>query len=147
MVRWWLRAKGRYHISTEMQLAIHQTASAPNGRPKRDRWRLADVPQSQSRRIENRGRAWLVFGFIFCPCHLQITIAVLGGVVGGGVLGAAVRDTWTVGTVTVLLYGLTLWRGFAHLRRAKEALPPGQRLVCGPSGPCGAEPPALPFQG
>jgi MerE protein len=141
------RAKELYHMFIEMQLARPQTASAPDGRPKRDRWRLTDVPQPQSRRLENRGRAWLIFGFIFCPCHLPITMAVLGGVVGSGVLGAAVRDAWTVGIVMVVLYGLTLWRGFAHLRRAKEALPPGKQLVCGPSGACEIESPARPFEG
>ena len=129
-----------------MPFATRQAVSVPDARPERDRWRLADVSQPESRRLENRGRAWLVFGFIFCPCHLPITMAVLGGVVGGGVLGAAVRDAWTIGIVMVVLYGLTVWRGFAHLRRAKAALAPGQRLVCGSDGTCEIEPPAPPFE-
>src|SRR6185503_17265223 len=98
-------------MSIEMQLAIGRTASSPDGRRKRDKWRLAGVSQLDCRRLENRGRAWLIFGFIFCPCHLPITMAVLGGVVGGGVLGAAVRDASTIGIIMAFLYGLTVWRG------------------------------------
>ena len=126
-------------MSTEMQLATPQTTFAPDARPERDGWRFADVPQPESRRLENRGRAWLVFGFIFCPCHLPIAMAALGGVVGGGMLGAAVHDAWTVGILMLVLYGLTLWRGFAYLRRARAALAPGRRLVCGPDRSCTVE--------
>lgn len=97
---------------------------------------MADTDEPEARRLENRGRAWLIFGFIFCPCHLPMTMAVLGGFVGGGVLGAAVRDAWTIGVFMAVLYGLTVWRGFVHLRRAKARLAPGEKLSCGIDGPC-----------
>lgn len=70
-------------------------------------------------------------------------MAALGAVLGGGVVGAVVRDAWAIGIAMAVLYGLTLWRGFAYLRRAKAALAPGQRLACGPTGSCEIEPPDL----
>lgn len=32
--------------------------------------------------LERRGRWWLVASFLACPCHLPITLAVLGTVLG-----------------------------------------------------------------
>ncbi len=97
---------------------------------------MAPSDAGDARAAENRGRVWLVLGFVLCPCHLPLTMGVLGTVVGGGVLGAAVRDAWMLGTLMAVLYGLTVWRGFVHLRRAKAALAPGETLACGPTGAC-----------
>ncbi len=103
-------------------------------------WRMAESGSGEARRLENRGRAWIVLGFILCPCHLPVSMALLGGVVGGGVLGAAVRDAWILGVVMGTLYLFAVWRAFHHLRRAKAALAPGERLECSPSGECAVEP-------
>lgn len=102
----------------------------------------AQVPDARA--AENRGRLWLVLGFVLCPCHLPLTMAVLGTFVGGGVLGAAVRDAWMLGTAMAVLYGLTVWRGFVHLRRAKAALGPGESLTCSPAGECTVVPAEAP---
>jgi hypothetical protein len=110
------------------------TSQSASPRPRGDSWRLADVSQPQARRHENRGRAWLVFGFIFCPCHLPLTMALLGALVGGGALGAAARDAWAVGVAMTAVYAFTVWRGFVHLRRAKSALAPGESLACSING-------------
>jgi hypothetical protein len=68
-------------------------------------------------RLERRGRSWLLWSFLFCPCHLPLTLGILAAVLGGTALGAFVRDnalvaggvltaTWVAGTA----YGLRLIR-------------------------------------
>ena len=43
-------------------------------------------------RLENRGMLWVIGAFVFCPCHLPITLGVLalflGGTAAGALLGA-----------------------------------------------------------
>ena len=71
---------------------------------------------------DRRGIAWVIGSFALCPCHLPITLAVLGAVLGGTALGVLVRGhlyiagaiisvTWLVGTV----------HGFSLMRRARMA--------------------------
>ena len=75
---------------------------------------------------ERRGRRWLLWSFLACPCHLPLTLALLGTVLGGTALGAALRDhpvaaglviaaTWVAGTA----------RGLLLVRRAERG-----ELVC-----------------
>jgi MerE protein len=57
----------------------------------------------------NRGLAWVMGSFVFCPCHLPLTLglaaAVLAGTAAGAMLrqhpvmaGVAVTLVWAVGT-------------------------------------------------
>ena len=42
-------------------------------------------------RQEGRGMAWMIGAFIFCPCHLPITLSILALLFGGtGAVGGAV---------------------------------------------------------
>ena len=43
------------------------------------------------RQLENRGMAWMIGAFVFCPCHLPITLAALALLLGGTAAGAALR--------------------------------------------------------
>lgn len=72
--------------------------------------------------LERRGRWWLIWSFLLCPCHLPLSLAVLGTVLAGTGLGAVLRDhavaagvvitaAWLVGTG----YGLRL------IRQAQQA--------------------------
>ena len=73
-----------------------------------------------ARAQERRGRRWLVASYVLCPCHLPVTLALLGVVVGGTSLGAAVTgNALAVGAVLTLLYGAALVKGFGLIRRAK----------------------------
>lgn len=76
--------------------------------------------------VERRGRRWLLWSFLACPCHLPLTLALLGTVLGGTALGAALREhplaaglvigaTWAAGTA----------RGLLLVRRAERG-----ELVC-----------------
>jgi mercuric ion transport protein len=71
--------------------------------------------------LESRGRLWLLGSFVFCPCHLPLTIAVLAAVLGGTGLASMVRDNAVVvGVIVTLLWlGGTAY-GFRLLRRARS---------------------------
>lgn len=61
----------------------------------------------QARQHEKRGRKWLVLSYFLCPCHLPITLALVGAAFGGTVFGAAVTgNALRVGIVMSAGYGL-----------------------------------------
>ena len=72
--------------------------------------------------LEKRGRAWLLWSFLLCPCHLPWTLAALAAVLGGTSLGVVVRDhAWIAGTlISVAWVGGTAY-GFRLIRRAERA--------------------------
>ena len=43
------------------------------------------------RHLENRGMAWMIGAFVFCPCHLPITLSALALLLGGTAAGALLR--------------------------------------------------------
>jgi hypothetical protein len=90
-------------------------------------WRLTPKADKEARRSENRGRLWLVLSYVLCPCHLPLTMGLIVAMAGGTAVGAALSASmWRLGVVMTVLYGLSLWRGFHHLRRAKVAIEPGE---------------------
>jgi hypothetical protein len=88
-----------------------------------------EVAISPARVNEKRGRRWLIWSFVFCPCHLPITMAALAAIFGGSAFGALIsRNTLAVGLIFGLLYAVGVGIGFLHLRRAaagKECSPDG----------------------
>ena len=69
--------------------------------------------------LERRGRRWLIWSFIFCPCHLPISMAVLAAIFGGSAFGALIgRNTLGVGIVLGTIYAIGVGIGFRHLRAA-----------------------------
>lgn len=104
-----------------METNEHPAETAPTSRG----WRLAPKSNREARSAENRGRLWLVLSYVLCPCHLPVTMALLVTLAGGTAVGAAMTESmWRLGAVMAGLYGLALWRGFHHLRRAKAAVQP-----------------------
>ena len=72
--------------------------------------------------LENRGMMWMIGAFVFCPCHLPITLSVLALLLGGTVAGAALRaHPYIAGIIVTLLWAAGTWRGFALVKRAKTA--------------------------
>ena len=61
------------------------TVAAANGR----RCRVA----SASARLEGRGVLQLIGAFLFCPCHLPLTLALAGMLLAGGGRRAAARPS------------------------------------------------------
>ena len=63
------------------------------------------------------GLAWIIGAFVFCPCHLPLTLAAIGIVLGGTAIGAAIREyQWVALGVTTAAWAIGTWRGF-HLVR------------------------------
>ena len=72
--------------------------------------------------LENRGMMWMIGAFVFCPCHLPITLSALALLLGGTVAGAALRaHPYIAGVIVTLLWAAGTWRGFALVNRAKTA--------------------------
>ncbi len=70
---------------------------------------------------ERRGRRWLIWSFLFCPCHLPLSMAVLAAVFGGSAFGALIsRNAIGVGLIFGLLYAVGVAIGFSHLRAATK---------------------------
>lgn len=73
--------------------------------------------------------------YLFCPCHIPLTLGLLGALFGGSAFGAAlVGDAVRVGVVLTAVYAVVLWRGFREIRRAKRIEAAGGVLACTPQG-------------
>ena len=75
--------------------------------------------------LERRGRAWLLWSFLLCPCHLPLTLGVLVAVAGGTTLGGFLRDNMLVAGIVISVtwlagtgYGLWLIRRADRTRGA-----------------------------
>jgi len=69
--------------------------------------------------------------YFLCPCHLPITLALLGAAFGGTAFGAALTGNGVaVGVVMTGGYGVVLWRGFRQISRAKRIEAAGGTISC-----------------
>jgi Fe2+ transport system protein B len=64
-----------------------------------------------------RGVTWLVAGFLFCPCHLPLTLMLLATAFSGTALGALLTGhSYVAGTlITIVWIGMS-WRGLRYLQ-------------------------------
>jgi hypothetical protein len=70
---------------------------------------------------ERQGRRWLAWSFLFCPCHLPITLSILATVAGGTALGALLREhIWLAGGIVTSVWAAGTARGFLLIRRAQR---------------------------
>lgn len=73
--------------------------------------------------LEKRGRRWLIWSFIFCPCHLPLSMAVLAALFGGTAFGSLVsRNTLGTGLVLGAIYLTGIAIGFRYLRQATKGI-------------------------
>jgi hypothetical protein len=71
-------------------------------------------------RLEKRGMAWMIGAFVFCPCHLPITLSVLALMLGGTAAGALLRaHPYVAAAVVTSLWIAGTWRGLALVKRAR----------------------------
>lgn len=81
-----------------------------------------DLPQVRKADGTKRGERWLVLSFVFCPCHLPWTLAILAMLSGGTAIGSFVRgNAIVVGLVVSALWIAGTWKGFALIRQAERA--------------------------
>jgi len=65
--------------------------------------------------------AWMIGAFIFCPCHLPITLAALAFLLGGTAAGVALRaHPYFAAVAVTLLWAAGTWRGYQLIRRAQK---------------------------
>jgi mercuric ion transport protein len=70
-----------------------------------------------SKAREKKGRRWLIWSFIFCPCHLPLTMGLLALVFGGTAFGALLsRNTLGVGLAVGTIYAIGVGIGLRHIR-------------------------------
>ena len=73
--------------------------------------------------LENRGMAWMIGAFIFCLCHLPITLAALALLLGGTAAGVVLRaHPYWAATIVTLLWAAGTWRGYRLIRSARRAI-------------------------
>ncbi len=83
--------------------------------------RVANQPDPKA--LERKGRRWLIWSFIFCPCHLPLSMAVLASIFGGSAFGAMVsRNALGTGLVLGTLYAIGVGIGFRYLRKATKGI-------------------------
>jgi len=71
--------------------------------------------------LERRGRMWLLWSFLLCPCHLPLSLAALAAVFGGTAFGAVLRDhAWLAATVITLTWIAGTGYGFWLIRRSQR---------------------------
>lgn len=78
-------------------------------------------PTVEAVSLEKRGRSWLLWSFLLCPCHLPWTLAILGGVLASTSLGVFVRDhAWIAGTIVTIAWIAGTGYGFHLIRLAQR---------------------------
>lgn len=73
--------------------------------------------------------------YLFCPCHIPLTLALLSATFGGTAIGAAATGSalW-LGIGLTAVYALVLWRGFRQIRKAKQIEAAGGTIACTSAG-------------
>ena len=71
--------------------------------------------------MHNRGLAWVAGAFLFCPCHLPLTLAVAAGVLSGTAAGVALgAHPFIAGAIISAVWGAATWRGFYLMGQAEK---------------------------
>lgn len=72
--------------------------------------------------LERRGRAWLLWSFLLCPCHLPLSLAALTAVLAGTSFGVVLRDhIWVAAGLITTAWAIGTGYGFRLIRQAERA--------------------------
>lgn len=84
----------------------------------------ATLPPSQNKsKAQRHGIAWVMGSFLFCPCHLPLTLGLLAAIFGGTALGAVVvHYSLLAGVVITLIWAGGTWYGFRKLRATQSTV-------------------------
>jgi hypothetical protein len=65
--------------------------------------------------------AWLVAAFLFCPCHLPLTLGLAGLLLAGTGAGALLQShAFVAGVLVTAVWAAGTWRGFHLLNAARR---------------------------
>ena len=68
--------------------------------------------------------------FLFCPCHLPLTLWLLAGLLAGTAMGAVVEAHPVVsGTLTTAAWLIATWHGMRLMKGAEESSKSDEELV------------------
>jgi len=68
----------------------------------------------------------VIGAFAICPCHLPITLALLGAALGGSAAGAFLQNNVVLaGSVVTIVWAALTWRGMWLLRNGRSCPLPG----------------------
>jgi hypothetical protein len=82
--------------------------------------KACEIPDART--LENRGMAWMIGAFVFCPCHLPVTLGALALLLGGTAAGALLRaHPYIAGVIVTLLWAAGTWRGYQLIRAARKS--------------------------
>jgi hypothetical protein len=71
--------------------------------------------------LEKRGMFWLVAAFLFCPCHLPLTLGLVGLLLAGTGAGALLQShPFVAGVLVTAVWAAGTWRGFHLLNAARR---------------------------
>src|SRR5262245_41603662 len=85
-----------------------------SGRLACDRCRSSDAKEIDPSHATSdvKGLLWVAGAFVFCPCHLPLTLWLLAAVLAGTTTGAVVHDhPFITGTLTTVVWAAGTWRG------------------------------------
>jgi cytochrome c biogenesis protein CcdA len=69
---------------------------------------------------ENRGLAWVLGAFVFCPCHLPLTLWAIAAVLSGTTAGALLHEhVYVAGAAVTAVWIAATWRGIRYFRAAR----------------------------
>ena len=84
--------------------------------------KTCEIPDSRS--LENRGMAWMIGAFIFCPCHVPITLGALALLLDGTVVCALLRaHPYVAAAIVTTLCAAGTWRGYSLIHAARKRSP------------------------
>jgi len=64
-----------------------------------------------------KGLLWVAGAFVFCPCHLPLTLWLLTAVLAGTSAGALVQGhPFVAGSLTTLVWAAGTWHGMRLMR-------------------------------
>lgn len=83
--------------------------------------RYPNTCSSPCLQMERRGLAWVMGAFAICPCHLPLTLALMGTVLSETAVGAMLnRHVSIAGALIAVVWAAGTWRGLCYLRSARR---------------------------
>ncbi len=84
---------------------------------------------------QTRGILWMIAAVLLCPCHLPLTLWLLGAALSGTAAGVLLNDHPVVsGVVIVAAFLAAVWRGLRSFKAAESC--DRQGLERGALGDC-----------
>ena len=95
-------------------MASTQLELAPQTPAQKEQLATSSLKQNKAQR---HGIAWVIGSFLFCPCHLPLTLGLLAAIFGGTALGAVfVHYSLIAGVIITAIWVAGTWYGFRKLR-------------------------------